>query len=111
MATYNHNQNCNVGQMRTTELKINNEKKEAILVAGGSGFKVYTVSGLDGWALALGRKISFIEDKSPEAKTVANYVNLRYQPINAQDSIKEEFTQLIESLGNKSKAPDVEPSP
>lgn len=97
--------------MRTKELKINNEKKEAVLVAGGTGFKVYTVSGLDGWALALGRQISFIEDKTPEAQTVANYVNLRYQPINSQESIKEQFTQLIEAIGNKSKAPDVEPAP
>lgn len=96
--------------MRTTELKINNEKKEAILVAGGSGFKVYTVSGLDGWALALGRKISFIEDKTPEASTVSKYVNLKYQPLNAQEAIKQEFTQLIESLGQPTKAPDTEPS-
>ena len=85
--------------MRTKELKINNEKKEAVLVAGGSGFKIYAVSGLEGWAVALGRKISFIEDKTPEAKTVSNYVNLKYQPIIEQDSIKHEFTQLIESLG------------
>jgi hypothetical protein len=100
-----------VGQMRTTELKINNEKKEAILVAGGSGFKVYTVSGLDGWALALGRKINFIEDKTPEAKTVANYVNLKYQPLNSQESIKQEFTQLIETLNQVEKARDIEPTP
>ena len=96
--------------VRTKELKINDEKKEAVLVAGGSGFKVYAVSGLEGWAVALGRKISFIEDKTPEAQTVSNYVNLRYQPINAQDSIKQEFTLLIELLGSKPKAPDLEPS-
>lgn len=89
--------------MRSTEIKIDGEKKEAILIAGGSGFKVYAVSGLDGWALALGRKISFIEDKTPEAQTVANYVNLRYQPINSQDDIKKEFSTLIDSLNQKSK--------
>lgn len=97
--------------MRTTKLKINNEKKEAVLIAGGSGFKIYAVSGLDGWALALGRQISFIEDKTPEAKTVANYVNLRYQPVNSQESIKEQFTQLIKAIGKNSKAPDLEPAP
>lgn len=97
--------------MRTTELKIGTEKKEAVLVAGGPGFKVYSISGMDGWALALGRQISFIEDKTLEAKTVANYVNLKYQPINSQESIKEKFTQLIKSIGRKSKAPDLEPAP
>ena len=97
--------------MRTKELKINNETKEAILIAGGSGFKIYSVSGLDGWALELGRKISFIEDKTPEFQTVANYVNLKYQPANSQDTIKLRFTELIESIGNKAKAPELEPNP
>ena len=87
-----------------------NETKEAILIAGGSGFKIYSVSGLDGWALALGRKISFIEDKTPEFQTVANYVNLKYQPANSQDSIKQQFTSLIESIGNEKKAPESEPN-
>lgn len=84
--------------MRSKELKIAGEKKEAVLVAGGSGFKVYAVAGLNGWALALGRKISFIEDKTPAAQIVANYVNLKYQPINAQEGIKNEFNQLIDGL-------------
>ena len=87
--------------MRSKELKIAGEKKEAVLVAGGSGFKVYAVSGLNGWALALGRKISFIEDKTPAAQIVANYVNLKYQPINTQESIKDEFNQLIDGLQHR----------
>lgn len=84
--------------MRSKELKIAGEKKEAVLVAGGSGFKVYAVSGLNGWALALGRNISFIEDKTPAAQVVANYVNLKYQPINTQEAIKAEFNQLIDGF-------------
>lgn len=87
--------------MRSKELKIAGEKKEAVLVAGGSGFKIYAVSGLNGWALALGRKISFIEDKTPAAQIVANYVNLNYQPINAQEGIKDEFNQLIDGLQHR----------
>lgn len=97
--------------MRTKDLKINNETKEAILIAGGSGFKIYSVSGLDGWALALGRKISFIEDKTPEFQTVANYVNLKYQPVNSQNNIKQQFTSLIQSIGNKTKAPESDTTP
>ena len=96
--------------MRTKEIRIKNEKKEAVLVAGGSNFKVYTVSGLNGWALSLGRNISFIEDQSPEAKTVAKYVNLKYQPINSQEAIKQEFSELLNIIGAKQKAPDQEPS-
>lgn len=87
--------------MRSKELKIAGEKKDAVLVAGGAGFKVYAVSGLNGWALALGRKISFIEDKTPEAQTVANYVNLKYQSLNSQEAIKDEFNQLINGLQQK----------
>lgn len=97
--------------MRTTELTINNEKKEAVLVAGGTGFKVYTVSGIDGWALACGRKINFIEDKTPEAKTIAQYVSLRYQPTESQESIKQNFNRLIENLNQRSKTLDLESAP
>lgn len=87
--------------MRTKHLRIGTEKKDAILVAGGNGFKIYTVSGQNGWALAFGRKISFIEDKTPEGQTVANYVNLKYQPLNLHDAIKLEFNQLIDGLNQK----------
>ncbi|HRK08757.1 MAG TPA: hypothetical protein PLZ57_13380 [Pseudobdellovibrionaceae bacterium] len=92
--------------MRSKELKIVGEKKDAVLVAGGAGFKIYTVSGLNGWALALGRNISFIEEESQQAQTVANYVNLKYQPLNRQEAIKEEFSQLIDSLMQR----DLDPS-
>lgn len=56
--------------MRTTEIKINGEKKEAILTAGGTGFKIYSVSDLDGWALVFGRKTAFIADNTPAANVV-----------------------------------------
>lgn len=83
--------------MRTSELKIGNEKKESILVAGGKGFKIYTTSGYDGWILAVGRKIHLIDENSHEFKTVARYVNLRYQPISEQTLVKELFNELIEA--------------
>lgn len=83
--------------MRTTELKIGNQKKESVLVAGGKGFKVYTTSGYDGWVLSIGRKIHLIEEQSSDFKTVAKYINLRYQPISEQEVIKEHFNDLVES--------------
>lgn len=89
--------------MRSKELKIGGEKREAVLVAGGNGFKVYTISGMNGWALAFGRSINFIEDKSPDAKTVARYVNLRYQPVDLQGSILSEFKQLVDKFNSNGK--------
>jgi len=89
--------------MRSTEIKINGTKKEGVLVAGGPGFKVYTISELDGWALALGKKISFIEDSNPAAQTVADYVNLRYHSLNLHESIKNKFNELIEILKNRNE--------
>ncbi len=87
--------------MRSTEIKIDGTKKQGVLVAGGPGFKVYTISDLDGWALALGRRISFIEDSNPAAQTVADYVNIRYHSIDLQEAIKVKFNQLIEALDKK----------
>lgn len=97
--------------MRSKELKIAGKKEEGILVAGGAGFKVYAVSELNGWALACGRKINFIEDGAPEAKTVAQFVNLRYQPTESQEEIKQKFSQLIEALSPGSRSLDFESAP
>lgn len=95
--------------MRTTELKIGTEKKEAVLVAGGPGFKVYSASGFDGWVLVLGRKVVPVEEQSAEFKTVSKYVNLKYQPMAEQDSIKKSFDVLLDQF-KAPRLPDVEPS-
>ncbi|WP_413612912.1 hypothetical protein [Bdellovibrio sp. HCB-110] len=97
--------------MRSKELKIAGRKEEGVLVAGGAGFKVYAVSGLNGWALACGRKINFIEDGAPEAKTVAQFVSLRYQPTESQEEIRKSFNQLIEALNPRSRSLDFESAP
>ena len=94
--------------MRTTEIRIEGQKKEAVLTAGGPGFKIYTVCDLDGWVISLGRKISIIEDNSPEAQTVADYVNLRYHSLNLHDSIQNKFNELMGTLKEKHEAPRTE---
>ena len=83
--------------MRTTELKIGKDKKESVLVAGGKGFKVYSTSGFNGWILVIDRKVHIIEEDGPDIKTVAKYVNLRYQPISEQNLIIENFNDLVEA--------------
>lgn len=84
--------------MRTTEIKIDGEKRAAQLVAGGQGFKIYTVFGLDGWALVLGRKTVFIADKTPIAQVVADYVNLRYHALDRHEEIKTRFHEVVNEL-------------
>lgn len=96
--------------MRTTEIKIEGKKREAVLTAGGPGFKIYTVLDFDGWVIALGRKISLIEDNTPAAQAVADYVNLRYHSLNLHDSIQEKFNKLIVTLKDKYEAPSSEAS-
>ncbi|MFN9068030.1 MAG: hypothetical protein ACK5V3_12435 [Bdellovibrionales bacterium] len=95
--------------MRTTELKIGTEKKEAILVAGGPGFKIYSASGFDGWVLVLGRKVFPVTEESQDFKVISKYVNLKYQPINEQATIFKNFESLVESLKTPSQ-PDAESS-
>lgn len=96
--------------MRTAEIKIEGHKKEAVLVAGGPGFKIYTFSDLDGWAIALGRKVSFIADNTASAQTVADYVNIRYHSLNLHESIKNKFNDLVEVLKNQHETPKPEAS-
>jgi hypothetical protein len=81
--------------MRTTLLKIGNEKKEAILVAGGAGFKIYSSSGVQGWIIVLGRRVFVIEENSSDFATVSRYINLKYQPLNQQEAIKAKFGNFI----------------
>lgn len=97
--------------MRTTEIKFDGTKKQAVLVAGGPGFKVYTISELDGWALALGRKVSFIEDSNPAAQIVADYVNIKYHSLNLHESIKNKFIELVGILKEQNEAPKSAASP
>lgn len=82
--------------MRTKQLKIGKEKKEAVLVAGGAGFKIYTAVGVDGWLIAKGRKVFVVEEDSQGYKTVGQYVNLRNQPVSIQEKIKEEFDDFVQ---------------
>ena len=86
------------GDMRTTEIKLNGEKRAALLAAGGQGFKIYTVFGLEGWALVLGRQTAFIADKTPTAQAVADYVNLRYQSLDRHDEITSRFQDVLAEL-------------
>lgn len=96
--------------MRTTEIKIEGQKKQAVLTAGGPGFKIYTVLDLDGWVIVLGRKISIIEDNTPAAQAVADYVNIRYHSLNLHESIQNKFNELICVLKEKNETPRPEAS-
>lgn len=83
--------------MRTKQMKINGESKEAVLVAGGPGFKIYTASGVDGWILVMGRKTLVVPESDPEFETVAKYVNLNYQSAADKPAVKEAFNLLIKN--------------
>jgi hypothetical protein len=96
--------------MRTSEIKIDGIKKEAILTAGGPGFKIYTVLDLDGWVLSLGRRTSFVADNTPAAQVIADYVNLHYHSFDLQESIRNKFNDFIGSLKESFEAPKSEAS-
>lgn len=83
--------------MRTKELKINGTKVEAILMAGGPGFKIY--STLNYLVLVLGRKINVIDESSVDYKTVISYVNLRFHDEMNKTLIVNEFKSLLSKLG------------
>ena len=85
-----------VSEARTKNLKIDGKEIEAILMAGGSGFKIYSHDGKA--ILSLGRKHHVFSDSDPQMKTIMAYVNLRYQPASSQEMIKNNFMELISSL-------------
>lgn len=96
--------------MRTAQLRINGETKEGILIAGGPGFKVYSISGFEGWVVKIGRQVRLVEDGTPEFKVVSQYVNLRYQSTTKQEQIKNEFNDFLGGQYPSRPSPDREPT-
>lgn len=82
--------------MRTKDFKINNKEVTAVLMAGGTGFKIY--STMDSLLLVLGRKVNVIDEASPEYKTIISYINLRYYDEMNKALILNEFNKLINSI-------------
>lgn len=83
-------------EARTKEFKIDGASVEAVLMAGGSGFKIYSVP--DGVLLVVGREKKVFKEKDPLFSSIINYVNLRYHPANRQEEIKKNFDDLIRNL-------------
>lgn len=82
--------------MRTKTLKINGKEIEAVLMAGGKGFKIYSFP--EGLIVDKGRVKVVLEEKSPSYKTVIDYVNLRYHNLDKQKEITEKFQDYIHSI-------------
>ncbi len=81
--------------MRTKSFKINGQSHDAVLMAGGSGFKIYSYA--DGLIIDKGRNKILIQENSPQFKTIMRYVNLKYQNLNEQPTIKEEFEAFLKA--------------
>jgi hypothetical protein len=96
--------------MRTAQLKINGQSKEGILVAGGPGFKVYSVSDYDGWVVKSGRQTRLVEEGSNEFMVVSQYVNLQYQPASEQQGIKDKFDSFLTEQAPSIPSPNQEPT-
>lgn len=82
--------------MRTAKLKIDGVEKEGILIAGGPGFKIYSVSGFDGWVLKVGRKTSLVNVGTDDFQIISDYVNIRYQSSKEHEQIKKDFSDLVD---------------
>ena len=89
--------------MRTKELKVENKKTEAVLMAGGDGFKIYSVAKPEGWAIVTGRKVNFFEDNSKYSETIVNYVNIQYHSIEMKDEITAKLNELVSQFKNNQK--------
>lgn len=84
--------------MRTKQIKVNNQSIEALLVAGGKGFTIYTAKGINGWILSVQKNVLAFDEAHPHFETVAKYVTIKYQPIKKHNSIQKNFDKLISKL-------------
>jgi hypothetical protein len=98
--------------MRTTQLKISGEKREALLISGGPGFKIYAASGINGLILVVAKQIYIFKEGDADYRKVSRYVNLKYQPGDQQVTIMKEFELVIKSFTESHrKPPEREPTP
>lgn len=84
--------------MRTAQLKIDGKIVEGVLMSGGFGAQVYSVSGVKGVVLKIGRRIHVVHEDVPAFKCVMRFVNMKYQPLNEQDAVLAEFRGLVKEL-------------
>jgi hypothetical protein len=82
--------------MRTKTLKINGKDVEAVLMAGGPGFKIYGTG--DGLAVDKGGRVTAVPESHPSYKAVIRYVNLGYATADKKEEIKKEFQNVLERL-------------
>lgn len=84
--------------MRTARLKIDGKLMEGVLMSGGFGAQVYSVSGVRGVVLKIGRRSHVVHEDVPAFKCVMRFVNMKYQPLNEQDAVLAEFRGLVKEL-------------
>jgi len=84
--------------MRTKLLKIAGKQKDAILIAGGDGFKIYNVSGVSGWVLVTGRTVRVVAETGESFGIISKYVSLKYQPQDEQSVVLENFENFLRRL-------------
>ena len=88
--------------MRSKTLKIDGKPHEAVLVAGGPGFKLYESEGA--WMLVTGKTVRVIRESDPDFAIVSMYAMLRYQDPSRQAAIKREFEELMKRKKKNPKA-------
>lgn len=81
--------------MRTSLIKIDGAKREAVLLAGGTGFKIHAITGLNALIVSSKKQLKIVHETSPDFKTVLDYVNLKYQPTEKQASVKQDFELFL----------------
>ncbi len=85
--------------MRTKGLGVDGKNVEAVLMAGGPGFKIYS-AGAD--LIVVGGKKTLVFKESDSAfMDIMQYVNLKYQPLNQHDAIKQKFNSVLVDHGIK----------
>lgn len=83
--------------MRLTSLKLNGTEVDGVLLCGGPGFKVYSVSGIEGYVIRFGRRAAEVLSDA-DSIIAGRYVNLPYQPAVDKARIQTEFSQMLTRL-------------
>lgn len=86
---------------RTKQVKIDDKVMDAVLMAGGPGFKIYSLA--KDLLLVVGNKQFVIKESDVAYKPIMRYVNLKYQPVIQKDAVKKEFDQIVKEKAKAEK--------
>lgn len=91
-------QGSELTEMRTKQMNVAGSDIDAVLMAGGPGYKIYFADNIDSYVLMLGKKQVELKQGSEEHAITAQLVSAPYLSPEKRDAALKSFQDMIKTL-------------